>query len=56
MREIRCVNPDCQVTKTGRRLKPALLGMASSTGAGRVEIKCPRCRQMNVASIGTVLA
>lgn len=54
MRRIRCINPDCIHARNFRGHNPALLCMAS-TGIGRVEIKCWRCKKMNIVDLGTVL-
>jgi len=54
VRRIRCINPDCIHARNFRGHNPALLCMAS-TGIGRVEIKCWRCKKMNIVDLGTVL-
>lgn len=55
MKDVRCINPGCQVShRSGNVLKPTLLAKMSSTGTGRVEIKCPRCKQMNMITVGGV--
>lgn len=46
--ELRCINTACG-NKQSRRM---LLGVASSTGAGVIEIRCPRCRADNKFVIG----